>query len=211
MGDLLQPFDLEVRVQREFHALQDLPPPIAELRGSLVAFEETWSAVNADPGLNELGRLNRKSEIRAQSAPALDEWAARHVGPLENAIAARESALAAKLAAAPKPSPEQLQALLPRLPQDETQLLSLYASGTPSERAALEALSESVGRLPVQRADGSWAWGALVDADAVARHREALLRDADPALVSELDALRRQRGMLRGLLATARALVRDAR
>ena len=193
-----------------------LTEQVKPVRSQLEAFESAAEAIRRDPDLSEEGRAKRLKDLAAKATANLDGWDATNVEPLTTQHAALAQTLAAKLAAgAPQPSPVEVQALAAMLTTgpsrpDTVQRVALFAQADDRTRAAMIAASEAIGAIPVQRPDGSFVWESLIDAETVARHREARLREADPEVTRKLHSIEHRRGALRSLSAQARALLRAA-
>lgn len=212
MGDLLQAFDLEAKVQSDYDAqygFQSVAPEyVSDLRALVGKYEEERDRWRTDLSLSDFGRLVRRDEEGAKVEAALAQFTEKHLTTyLDPEIERAEKALEAALVES-TPSEVAIGALVASLPRgDDMALLSLWASATPAERDVMIAASERAGRQPIQR-DGQWVWAELVPADQVEIHRAARRQDADPATTARLRRLERQRGALRGLIGAVRAAVK---
>lgn len=165
--------------------------------------------IERDDTLSPLGKNEARRRAGREAATALDEWRAKHVGGLDG----REAAELRILAAADrttKPSEATVAALLDRLvgfsPSDVGRL---YATGSDSEKQALEGVAALLPRLPARTKDGVRWMDTLpppLIEEAVAK-RSAL---ADPAAANRLHDVKMLKSVHVVIVATAERLIADA-
>jgi hypothetical protein len=219
MSELIENFDLEVRVQSEslpadFPERDGLLQTLRTARTLVDEFNTVATAIRSDEHLSDSGREKALDEARRKALAAVERWQAEHVEPVDRQMAHVTDTIAKKLAdAGPRPSDDLARLMAERLQAfDDVQRMSLYASADPQTRRVMERAAELLPVVAVQRDRGGVTdatWVPLLDPDAIARHREAQLRDADPAVTAHLRVLERRRGVLRGVASAARAGVRD--
>jgi hypothetical protein len=203
--------DLSLQVSLQLDSLKTLTSPrdltkeFGQLDASLVAFETAVTTAIGDGNLSLAGKISAFDAARKTATSAIDDWLKKH----DAALAQAETAALSTLPGPKDPAPEAVQAMLASIREfDPTQVASLYASASDTERHVIEHAAKLAGRLPRKVGDNI-VWQPLLDLEdeTVASMVDARRQRAAGAAWSRVQDIRRLRNAHRAVAGGARALV----
>jgi hypothetical protein len=183
--------------------LSELAPPLAE-------YETAAALIANDANLTELGRQNARADARAKATAAIEAWTTGKTAGVDAQAAALDATrrTQAEKGATP-PTALAVTFMAERLGTlDPLEVDVLYSDATDQERLLIEVATESVGRVPRRRPDGTVVWEHILSPERIAQGRAARLERVDPAASASLRDLARIRRTYEAMAGAAVGLVK---